>query len=196
MSTLILCTSMYEFTRFRFAGESFDSVNDSKTIATLQGNGGLLVSDQNGAVKAAAALASTIHTKQAGRPELCTALLMAAVGDQGVNLPKGVNIAAGATAKPDLTSGKRFVLPAATLAANQVLTLVAPGDAALVSGLFPLYQGTRREFTRLDAGAFTWAFLNGGPAAGTLTTLIASKPGFSVVEWNGTDWELVSGSAT
>jgi hypothetical protein len=195
MSTLILCTSIYEGTRFHFAGELLDSVNDAKIVANLQGAGAILTDSSNGAVAAAGALARSVHSKQAGRPELCTALLMGALADQGSNLPK-VLLGAGTAQTPDLTSGKRFVEPVATLAGATVITLQVPTHASQAAGLFPVVQGTRREFTRLDLTANTLAFLNGGPAAGTLCTLVVSKAGFAVVEWNGTDWELVSCSAT
>jgi hypothetical protein len=195
MPTLILCTSIYEGSRFHFAGETFDSVNDAKTIVTLQAAGAVLVDSTNGAAAAAGALARVVHSKQAGRPELCTAIMMGAIVDQGCNLPKAL-LGAGTAQTPDLTSAKRFVEPAATLAGATVITLQVPTHASQASGLFPVYQGTRREFTRLDVTANTLAFLNGGPAAGTLATLVASKLGYAMVEWNGTDWELVDCSAT
>lgn len=195
MATLLLCNSLQVGRHFRFAGvDQLDTVNDAAEIQRILSAGGVLVSSLNGA--AAAASVKCIEARKVGAPvEKLNDLMMAAVADQGSNMPKGSNIAAGATSKPDLTSGKRFVLPAATLAANQVMTLAPPGDAAFVANLYPIVAGTRREITRLDAGAFTLAFLNGGPGAGTLATLIASKAGFAVVEWNGIDWELVAASA-
>lgn len=59
-------------------------------------------------------------------------------------------------------------MPAATLTANRIITLSPVGFAA----------GESIEITRLGVEAFTLAFVNGGPGAGTLYTMIASKLGY------------------
>jgi len=73
------------------------------------------------------------------------------------------------------------VLPAATLTANRQLTLGTTNAAA----------GDVITITRLDAEAFTYAVLNGGPAAGTLVTLPVSVKAFADFYFDGTDWLLM-----
>jgi hypothetical protein len=50
--------------------------------------------------------------------------------------------------------------------------------------------GNRVKIVRTDTSAFTLAVVNGGPGAGTLATLDASKMGFCEVYFNGTNWAL------
>lgn len=73
-------------------------------------------------------------------------------------------------------------IPAATLGANRILTLGTANAAA----------GDMLTVTRLDTGAFTVAINNGGPAAGTLTTLPVSARWWAAFYFDGTNWLLHS----
>lgn len=66
------------------------------------------------------------------------------------------------------------------LSANATLTLSVTNAVA----------GDWIEVTRLDVGAYTVAFINAGPAAGTLTTMPVSARARVVVYFDGTDWLL------
>ncbi len=191
MATLFLITSLYAGSRFHFAGEAMDDVFDAKDIAALQGGGALFAPATHGGAAAAAALAQTVHSKQAGRPELCNAIMLGAMVEMNTHLPR-LFLGAGLSQTPDLTAAKRYVMPLATLAGATTITLAVPTAGSQVKGQFPVFPGTRRTFTRLDVSANTLAFVNGGPAGGTLKTLPVSAAGTTTVEWNGTDWELVS----
>lgn len=71
-------------------------------------------------------------------------------------------------------------MPAATLSANRAITLGTTGAKA----------GDQIEFTRLDVGAFTLAFINGGAGAGTLYTMAVSVKGYARFQFDGTNWAL------
>lgn len=194
MATLYFVTAYQTQSILNLPGQPVDTVNDAKLIASAIADGTILASAANGAVAAAAAQCQLLHLKRGASIALMQSLMLGAISEQGSNLPKGTALGDVASS-PDLTAGKRFVLPAATLSAGRIYTLAPVGNAALAAGLFPIFAGTRREFTRLDAGAFAMTLLNGGPAAGNVFVGIASKANFCVVEWNGTDWEFVSGGA-
>lgn len=70
------------------------------------------------------------------------------------------------------------VLPAGTLGANRTLTL----------GTTNAREGYTIEITRLDVGAYTYAIVNGGPAAGTLATMPVSQRARFVGYFDGTNW--------
>ncbi len=70
------------------------------------------------------------------------------------------------------------VLPAGTLSTNSQLTLGTTNAA----------EGDIITITRLDIGAYTYAVVNGGPAAGTLTTFPVSTKAFGDFYFNGTNW--------
>lgn len=98
-------------------------------------------------------------------------------------------LAAGQESPVDLTDasvtvqvgGGRFRrMPAATLSANRTITLGTTGAVA----------GDIMNFIRLDVGAFTLAFVNGGAGAGTLLTLPVSKLGSAQFLFDGTNWHL------
>lgn len=92
--------------------------------------------------------------------------------------------AALADTSPTVTvaQGQWRVQPAASLTANRSITLGTAGAAA----------GDQIEFTRLDLGAFTLAFINGGAGAGTLFTMAVSKLGYARFQFDGTNWALRS----
>lgn len=64
------------------------------------------------------------------------------------------------------------------LSANRVCTLGTTNAAA----------GDMIELTRLDAGAFTYAVVNGGVGAGTLVTLPISQRWWARFYFDGTNW--------
>lgn len=77
--------------------------------------------------------------------------------------------------------GKRWRrIAVGALSANATLTLSTTNAVA----------GDWIEFTRLDVGAYTVAFVNGGPAAGTLVTLPVSARAYCKVYFDGTNWLL------
>jgi hypothetical protein len=86
------------------------------------------------------------------------------------------------TGTATLTVGgrQRRRIAAAALSASATLTLSTVGAVA----------GDTIAVTRLDVGAYTVAFVNGGPAAGTLATMPISARAFVRVYFDGTDWVL------
>lgn len=93
---------------------------------------------------------------------------------------KGADL--GDTTETLTVAGKllRYV-QAAVLAANRTKTL----------GVTGAQLGQVLRIVRLDVGAFTLAFVNGGPAAGTITTLPASQRWFADFRFDGADWRLL-----
>jgi hypothetical protein len=77
-----------------------------------------------------------------------------------------------------ITAGTWRALPASTLSANRTLTLGTTGAAA----------GDEIYIQREDAGAYTYAIVNGGAGAGTLVTMPVSLPGGAVLRFDGTNW--------
>lgn len=85
-----------------------------------------------------------------------------------------------------LVGGKAWrTLPAATLTASRTLTLGTTNAAA----------GDPLTVTRLDVGAYTVAFVNGGAGAGTLITMPVSSRYFATFYFDGTNWRLRSAAA-
>lgn len=95
-----------------------------------------------------------------------------------------------------------------TLSSNAATIAVAAGRwrkvaAAALSGAGTITLSTSGaaandviEITRLDTTANTLAIVDGGTGTPTLCTLVASKLGFAKVAFDGTNWQLVSCSAT
>lgn len=80
-----------------------------------------------------------------------------------------------------LTVGGNFYrLLSAAQTANRSKTMSITNAAA----------GDIVRIVRTSTAAFTLAIINGGPAAGTITTLPASQRWWVEVYFNGTDWEL------
>lgn len=67
-----------------------------------------------------------------------------------------------------------------TLTGNRSKTLDPTGAAA----------GDQLTVTRTSTAANTCAFVNGGPGAGTLLTMPASKVAFAKFQFDGTNWAL------
>ncbi len=174
-------------------GAQYDSVNDAAMIANILAAGGLLVTG-TAPIVAAAALAQTGH-KYGQTPDQLYRIMATALAGQPAS---AIGAALGdAASNIDFTLSKRVILPSVPLTANRSYTLLSAANSAQgAAALYPLYVGARREITVLDTAAFTKAFINGGPAAGTLATIVVSKTGYVLVEWNGTDWTLVSASPT
>lgn len=112
-------------------------------------------------------------------PKLATVLQ--GIYDAVFAAPKGADLT-DAAVTITIAQGRWRVLPAAILSANRIITLGTTGAAA----------GDRIEITRLDAGAFTLAFVNGGAGAGTLVTLPVSKVNFARFYFDGTNWLLMA----
>jgi hypothetical protein len=167
-----------------YAGSLIDDAYES--ASAIRAAGGCLITTANGPVATAAALAQKLR-KRGAPPVMLAEVMQSALDFSHERFPKGPNL--GDTS-PTLqwSDGLRRVLPAATLSANRTITL---GVAAGADGRLPT-AGVRWEFTRLDAGAFTLAFVNGGPGAGTLRTLPVSAVGSFVAEFDGTNWEMVA----
>jgi hypothetical protein len=100
-------------------------------------------------------------------------------GIDAIRSPAGANLT-DAAVTIQRSQGMWRKMPAATLTANRIVTLGTTGAVA----------GDQIEVTRLDLGAFTLAFLNGGAGAGTLYTMIASKLGWAKFQFDGTNWAL------
>lgn len=166
-----------------YAGSLIDDTNEP--AAAIRSAGGVLITSTHGPAAAAAALAQKLRKR--GAPIAYLAEIMQSALDYShERWPKGANL--GDTSPTLAWSDGRRVQPAASLSANRTVTL---GVAAGADGRLPT-AGARWEFTRLDTGAFTLAFVNGGPGAGTLRTLPVSAVGSAVFEFNGTDWEWVA----
>lgn len=91
---------------------------------------------------------------------------------------KGANITGTAAIT---VGGKRWRrIAVGALSANATLTLSTTNAV----------EGDIIEFTRLDVGAYTVAFVNGGAGAGTLATMPVSARAFVSVYFDGTDWLL------
>ncbi len=93
-----------------------------------------------------------------------------------VGILTGANLA-NADATLVVANGSRRVMLAATLTANRTLTLspTATKDDVLVVEVY-------------DTTAFTIAFVNGGPAAGTLYTMPGSVKRSASFKFDGTNW--------
>ena len=166
-------------------------VNDAfEPAAAIRAAGGVLITSSNGPVAAATALAQKARRRGAPPAQLAE-LMQSALDFTHERFPKGANLGDAAVTL-NWSDGLRRVLPAATLTANRIITfgVVAGADGRLARA------GDRLVVTRLDAGAFTLAFVNGGPGAGTMATLVASKVGFFEAEFDGVDWGMVACSAT
>lgn len=74
----------------------------------------------------------------------------------------------------------------ATLSQNITITLGTTGAV----------QGDVIRIVRTDVNAFTLAVVNGGAGAGTLATIVATKPGFVEAIFDGTNWLYNGSSAT
>ncbi len=174
-------------------GNTYDSVNDSALVANIVASGGLLATG-TAPIVAAAAAALQAH-KYGAAPELLWSIMFTAFSGQPA---AAIGAALGdANSNIDFTLSKRVVLPSVPNTASRSYTLLSAANSAQgAAALFPLYVGARREISILDVAAFTKLFINGGPAAGTLATIVASKTGYVQVEWNGTDWTLVQAAPT
>jgi hypothetical protein len=174
-------------------GNTYDSVNDSAMVANITAAGGLLATG-TAPIVAAAATCVALH-KQGADPALIAAVMLTAyVGQPAAAIGTALGDAAS---NIDFTLSKRVILPSVPNTASHSYTLLSAANSAQgAAALYPLYVGARREITVLDVAAFTKLFINGGPAAGTLATIAVSKLGYVLVEWNGTDWTLVSASGT
>jgi hypothetical protein len=95
----------------------------------------------------------------------------------------GTNLANTATQTvPRLSRITRYKFP--TIGQNSTVTLSTTGAVI----------GDVVRIVRTDTSAFTLAVANGGAGAGTLVTLVASKPGFVQAYFDGTNWNY-DGSA-
>lgn len=92
------------------------------------------------------------------------------------------DLGADVTGTASLTVGakRRRRIEVGALSANATLTLSTTGAVA----------GDWIAVTRLDVGAYTVAFVNGGPAAGTLATMPVSARAFVRCYFDGTNWLL------
>ncbi len=188
MAKFFLINNIRVGTTSLYAGALIDDAFED--VAKIRTAGGVLVTNANGLVSAAATLATKMRRRGAP-PDSLAEIMQSALDFTHERFPKGANLVAGdQTVK--WSDGLRRVMPAATMAGAVVITLAVTAGA---DGRLP-QVGARWEFTRLDVTANTLAFLNGGSGAGTLCTLVASKLGFATFEFDGTDWGLVACSAT
>jgi hypothetical protein len=174
-------------------GFQYDSVNDAAIIANLVAAGGLLLTG-TAPVVAAAALAQQGHKQAENISQLFQIMATAVFGQPA--MPDGANLG-DANSNIDFTLGKRVTLPSVPNTASRTYTILSAANSAQGSAaLYPLYVGAERDIVIEDVAAFTKLFVNGGPAAGTLATIVASKTGYVRVKWNGTDWKLVMATPT
>lgn len=194
MTTLFLINStQVGSAAIQLAGASYDSVTDAALIVNIQAAGGLLTTG-TAPILAASAAAIQQHKQGASR-ELMDSIMEVAAFGQPV-APIGAALG-DANSNIDFTLSKRVILPSVPLTANRTYTVLSAANSAQgAAALFPLFAGARREITRLDVAAFTAAFVNGGGGAGTMATLVASKVGYVLVEWDGTNWNLVNAAPT
>ncbi len=90
----------------------------------------------------------------------------------------GADLTSSASQTLTVGGGAWRRIPAATLSANVTLTLSTTNARS----------GDSISVTREDTGAFTVAFVNDGPALGTLVTMPVSAKSFVKVYFDGTDW--------
>lgn len=91
----------------------------------------------------------------------------------------GTGLTDAATQTMLVSAGYKRALP--VLSQNGALT-ISPTGAIL---------GDIVTITRTSVSAFTYAIVNGGPGAGTLFTMVASKANFARVQFDGTNWALL-----
>lgn len=183
MAKFFLLNNIRVGTTSLYAGSLID--DQFENVAQIRSAGGVLITQSNGPVAAAAALAQKIR-RRGGSPAMMAEIVQSALDFQHERSPKGANL--GDTAPTiQWSDGVRRVLPAATLTAGRVLTL---GVAAGADGRLPR-AFDRWEITRLDATANTYTINNGGPGAGTLKVMAVSVVNYLCAEFDGTNWELV-----
>lgn len=171
-----------------YAGSLLDDAYE--LMAPIRAAGGVLVTSTNGPVTAAAALAQKLRKRGAPLLELAE-VMESALSFAHETFPKGADLTdADVTLK--WSDGLRRVVPAATITASRTITF---GITAGADGRLPR-AGDRLTVTRKGVEAFTLVFVNGGGGAGTMATLVASKAGYFIGEFDGTNWELVASSAT
>ncbi len=181
MAKFYLVNNVRIGTQKRYAGSLIDDAY--LDVSKIRSAGGVLIPSYNQSIANAATLAQKMRRR--GVPEAALSEVMeAALGFEHEVSPKGANVTATGTVQ--WSDGLRRVIPP-TLGANLTITL---GVAAGADGRLPV-AGKRLAFTRTDVAAFTVAFVNGGPGAGTLKTLPVSAIGYAEFEFDGTNWELV-----
>lgn len=169
-----------------YAGALIDDAFED--VAKMRAAGAVLVTNTNGPVARASVLAQKFRKRGAPPAELAE-VMQSALDFTHERFPKGANIT-GTGGTIQWSDGLRRVNTALSGAGTITLGVAAGADGRLPTA------GDRLEITRTDVTANTLAIVNGGPGAGTLCTLVASKQGFAVVEFDGTNWELVACSAT
>lgn len=164
---------------------SGDLLNDSlHPTADIAAAGGVLWPSADATIAAAGALVQA-KRRARGMSEADSQLMMeAAVASalKGATGPTEGAALGDADATITVAQGKWRTIPAATLTAARALTLSAAGVAA----------GETIEITRLGTEAFAVAIINGGPGAGTIFSLVASKQGSVCAQFDGTNWKLRS----
>lgn len=78
----------------------------------------------------------------------------------------------------DISGKSSRRLLTATLGANRTCTIATTGAVS----------GDRIRITRADVSAWTYAIINGGPAAGTMQTMPGSEKWFGDFDFDGTNW--------
>lgn len=194
MTTLYLInTTQVGSAAIQLPGAVYDSVNDSALVANIVAAGGLLVTG-TAPIVAAAALAQQAHKEAQTSDQMALLMVTAAFGQPAA--PTGAALG-DANSNIDFTLSKRVTLPSVPNTASRTYTILSAANSAQgAAALYPLYVGAEREIVIADVAAFTKLFVNGGPAAGTLATIAASKTGYVRVVWNGTDWTLVQAAPT
>lgn len=183
MSKFFLLNNVRVGTTSLYAGSLIDDAFED--VAKMRASGAVLITNTNGPVAAAAALAQKFRKRGAPPSELAE-LMQSALDFTHERFPKGANLT-DAAVTIQWSDGLRRVLPAATLGAARILTL---GVAAGADGRLPR-AGDRWEITRLDLTANTYTVNNGGAGAGTLKVMAVSVANYLCAEFDGTNWELV-----
>lgn len=176
-------------------GNSYDSVNDAAQITALTAAGAMLVAGVAGSPVVAAAAAAIQAHRQGASVEALNDLMLVSL----LNQPLAADGAAlgDVASNIDFTLSKRVTLPSVPNTASRTYTFLSAANSAQgAAALYPLYVGAEREVIISDVAAFTKVFVNGGPAADTLATILASKTGYVRIRWNGTDWTLLQAFPT
>jgi hypothetical protein len=112
------------------------------------------------------------------------AWLDAPTNDRGVDLTAANGFATSGTWSVGVQHGPWNVVPVSTLTGN----ITAATLAVVNQDGNPIKAGESKFISRLDVTGNSIAWVNAGPAGGTLCTMPASQAAWAWFWFNGTDW--------
>lgn len=190
MAKYVLINTVTVRSRVHYAG---DTIDDAQLLA-IQFNGittagGILVAVGNPTVDAASAKVQAMRKNRAADENLINSIMMSALSGSAQNFvdAKTQLPNAGGAAMTDADEAAVLYATGAfrtmvVLTANRNKTLSPTGAV----------KGNQIEVLRAGTEAFTCAFINGGPGAGTMITFPVSKAASAKFQFDGTNWFLKS----